>query len=50
MAYLVSLESTKVTKIAQPQDAAEPPGSVYVVNTSAVSSDKVVTEIRIRHN
>lgn len=39
----------KITKIAQSQDAAEPPGSVYVVNTSSVSSDKVVTEIRIRH-
>jgi hypothetical protein len=39
----------KITKIAQAKDAAEPPGSVYVVNASAVSSDKVETEIRIRH-
>ena len=40
----------KITKIANAEDAAEPPGSVYVVNTSEVSSDKVVTEIRIKHN
>jgi hypothetical protein len=40
----------KITKIGQPKDAAEPSGSVYVVNASEVSSYKVVTEIRIRHN
>ena len=45
----LGMRDLKITKIAQSQDAAEPPGSVYVVNTSAASSDKVVTEIRIRH-
>lgn len=45
----LGLRDLRATKIARPQDAAEPPGSVYVVNTSAVSSDKVVAEIRIRH-
>jgi hypothetical protein len=40
----------KITKIANAEDAAEPPGSVYVVNTSEASSDKVVIEIRIKHN
>jgi hypothetical protein len=39
----------KITKIGQAQDAAEVPGSVYVVNASEASSDKVETEIRIRH-
>jgi hypothetical protein len=45
----LGMRDLKITKIAQSQDAAEPPGSVYVVNSSAASSDKVVTEIRIRH-
>ncbi len=39
----------KITKIAQPSDPGEPPGSVYLVNASAGSSDRVVTEIQIKH-
>ena len=39
----------KITKIGQATDPEEPSGSVYVVNASDVSSDKVVTEIHIRH-
>jgi len=46
----LGMRDLKITKIAKSQDAAEPSGSVYVVNTSSVSSDKVVMEIRIRHN
>jgi Domain of unknown function (DUF4384) len=39
----------KVKKIAQPEEAGEPPNSVYVVNASSSSADRVVTEIRIEH-
>jgi len=40
----------KIAKIEQAKTPEEPPGSVYIVNASAVPSGKVVTEIRIRHN
>jgi len=39
----------KVKKIEQPEAAGEPPDSVYVVNASDSSADRVVTEIRIQH-
>jgi len=39
----------KVKKITQPESAGEPPNSVYVVNASSSSTDRVVTEIRIQH-
>ena len=40
----------KIAKIGRPKETGEPPGAVYVVNTSDVPSDQVITEIRIRHN
>jgi hypothetical protein len=46
----MSTRDLKITKIGQATKGDEPPGSVYVVNASAVPSGKVVTEIRIRHN
>jgi hypothetical protein len=39
----------KVKKIGQPEEAGEPPNSVYIVNASSSTADRVVTEIRIRH-
>ncbi len=39
----------KITKIARPSDPGEPPGSVYLVNASSGSSDRVITEIQIKH-
>ena len=39
----------KITKIAKPSDPGEPPGSVYLVNASPGSSDRVITEIQIKH-
>lgn len=36
-------------KISQPESADEPANSVYIVNTSASSSDRVVAEIHINH-
>lgn len=39
----------KLKKISQPESADEPANSVYVVNTSATPSDRVITEIRINH-
>ena len=38
-----------VEKIGEPDQAGEPADSVYVVNTSNVSSSRLVTEILIRH-
>jgi hypothetical protein len=39
----------KLKKIDKPESAGEPANSVYVVNVSATSSDRVVAEIRIQH-
>jgi hypothetical protein len=38
-----------VEKIGEPDKPDEPADSVYVVNTSSVSSSRLVTEIQIRH-
>lgn len=37
-------------KIAKPESADEPANSVYIVNTSATTSDRVVAEIHINHH
>lgn len=39
----------KIKKIEKPENSSEPAHSVYVVNASASSSSRVVTEIRIQH-
>lgn len=39
-----------ITKTREPQDEKEPPGSVYVVNTSGRPTSSIVTKIAIRHN
>lgn len=39
----------RITKIKRPQ-AGEPANAVYVVDTSASGSDRIVTEIQIKHN
>lgn len=40
----------QLKKISQPESADEPANSVYVVNTSASSPDRVVAEIHINHH
>jgi hypothetical protein len=39
----------RITKVKRPQ-AGEPANAVYVVDTSASGSDRIVTEIQIKHN
>lgn len=39
----------KVKKIDRPESAGEPANSVYIVNASLTSSNRVVAEIRIQH-
>lgn len=39
----------KLKKVSQPESADEAANSVYIVNTSATPSDRVITEIRINH-
>ena len=39
----------RITKVKQPQ-AGEPANAVYVVDTSAAGTDRIVTEIQIKHN
>ncbi|HUA62063.1 MAG TPA: DUF4384 domain-containing protein [Verrucomicrobiae bacterium] len=38
-----------IRKVSQPLQSGEPAGSVYVVNTSAIPSSSIVTELQIRH-
>jgi hypothetical protein len=39
----------KIKKIEKPENSSEPAHSVYVVNASTTSSNRVVAEIRIQH-
>jgi hypothetical protein len=39
----------KLKKISTPESADEPANSVYIVNSSATPSERVVTEIHINH-
>jgi hypothetical protein len=39
----------KIKKIEKPQNSSEPAHSVYVVNASTTSSNRVLAEIRIQH-
>lgn len=39
-----------ITRTHEPQDEKEPPGSVYVVNTSGRPASSIVTKIMIRHD
>ena len=38
-----------IRRVSQPLESGEPAGSVYVVNTSAIPSSSIVTELQIRH-
>jgi hypothetical protein len=40
----------RMAKIGSPQQDGEPPNSVYAVRTSASTSDRLVLEIRLRHD
>ncbi|MBV8551431.1 MAG: DUF4384 domain-containing protein [Acidobacteriaceae bacterium] len=48
---MLRLQSRDLTikKVAKPVAAGEPVNAVYVVNTSSTPSDRIVTEIRLKH-
>jgi len=40
----------RITKVGKPTSAGEPANAVYVVDTSRTASDRLVTEIQVKHN
>jgi Domain of unknown function (DUF4384) len=51
IARLEQLQSRDLTvkKVAKPMSAQEPPNSVYVVNVSDTPSDRIISQIQIKH-